>query len=435
MFTRKVISVAIASTLLATTAFANTKKDEQDDSVGSWGPWEGVQTAAGPGAGGINITPLLIQFANAGNNTDGSAFDASAEGDQAAPAGFRQYMAWYSRTEHAEPESTERGYFRDLTQPFLNSVPVEGQGDEQPTLSSVTDGVVSHGRELDYTIGSDAGEGTHNSRDVGWKYGQTGPMSVEARNVVKRNKVVKTFNTTVGKGKKAKTFNHEIVKVGNKQAIRFEAGGYERKGPPMPYTMVFGSFAGIDVFQEKRKKANKADKPKNWKNVGDSFTTVNNRGDFIIGLSSTLDTVNTTLAGVNDLHYSGGFAKGGPVDITVFTGANASWEGRFHMAPGAAFEVKNGSFSGVDLVGAAQTIVPVSGPEINTLAGQPFPGPGIKTIASVPDVVSMPEVVSGQVNASFFGERAQAIGGIADVTFVGEVGRQVDVFSASADYD
>jgi len=38
MFKRNVVSLAVLTTLVATSAVAANKKDDQDDSVNSWGP-------------------------------------------------------------------------------------------------------------------------------------------------------------------------------------------------------------------------------------------------------------------------------------------------------------------------------------------------------------------------------------------------------------
>ena len=90
---RKGLAVSIALAVMTTAAmsYADTKNDEDEDSVFEWGPWGTVQTAAGPGN---QQASLIISFANGRNTAYSSEFVPGIENPDDG-SGFREYMAWY----------------------------------------------------------------------------------------------------------------------------------------------------------------------------------------------------------------------------------------------------------------------------------------------------------------------------------------------------
>jgi hypothetical protein len=292
MFKRNVISLAVLTTLVATTAAAANKKDDQEDSVSSWGPWNGVQTAAGPG--GAATVPLLIQFADLQGNTDGSAFDAGVEDDN---SGYREYMAWYSRKAHDKRNSTERAYFSE------RPVPVDG-GEGATTV--------------DYAIATEAGDQTHNPRTA--KLNRSGAfVSFDYKNKKNRNKQYIYTNAVTQNGKD----------IGSRAEADLAEIAY-----------FSGNWYGKDEVKQKGQ----------WKQ-----SQLNNRGDFVFGQSSSIASVNNLLAGNATAVYQSksAFAKGGYVRIELELGAGASWSGYFNPngKNNHSFTVQNGTFNGVDLAG------------------------------------------------------------------------------------
>lgn len=309
MFKRNVVSLAVLTTLVATSAVAANKKDDQDDSVNSWGPWNGVQTAAGPGAGAA--VPLLIQFANSQNNTDSSAFDAGVENDN---AGYREYMAWYSRTKHGD-DKYARGSFESVTL-------IDGPEGSQ---------------KLDFVVGTESGDQTYSPRKLkGRDLGHFSHFS----NVKKVNK---------------KKTNHQYYHVW--AALNgFPFGMPMKRSEELSeeeIAFLQGYWGGYDELRNNKGKY----KGTRW----------NNQGAFIAGQTSTLASVQNVLAGNVSVNYHGYMAFGGSVDITLNLGAAPSWSGSFNgnfgndHAHGPAFDgsngqmvqfqVNNGAINGVDLNG------------------------------------------------------------------------------------
>lgn len=304
MFKRNVISLAVLTTLVATSAVAANKKDDQEDSVSSWGPWNGVQTAAGPG--GAATVPLLIQFANVQGNTDGSAFDAGVEDDN---SGYREYMAWYSRKAHDKRNSTERAYFSE------RPVPVDG-GEGATTV--------------DYAIATEAGDQTHNPRTA--KLQRNGSfVSVKSTGKLKRNKqYIYTEAVLDNVGKKTPKSKMEV----DLADVAYFAG----------------EWYGKDEVGKLRKGKKGSQPSIAWKQQ-----KLNNRADFVYGQSSSIASVNNLLAGNATAVYQSksAFAKGGYVRIELELGAGASWSGYFdpNGKNNHSFTVQNGTFNGVDLAG------------------------------------------------------------------------------------
>lgn len=450
MFKRNVVSLAVLTTLVATSAVAANKKDDQDDSVNSWGPWNGVQTAAGPGAGAA--VPLLIQFANSQNNTDSSAFEAGAENDN---AGLRQYHAWYSKGAHDKRKSTEQGYFTK----FL----VDDSGEETT---------------FTYAIGTDAGDQERNPRVATFDGSEGGFVSYTKpknskrtiRNIpVDRIKarvlqdgplppvgtivLVESSPVPVGppggapmgppggvpvgppggapmgppgymgpeykmppvlmkrmivvSGKKgpylkelpanARLVVEQQTGVRNKQFVSFDNG--DKEG-----TFFVGTVYGGDEDHQRQrggvKVGNKWVVKPTWSSwTGWNEKSRNNSSSFIYGQSSSIASVNQVLSGTGSAIYGGSFmGNGGNVTLTVNFGSSPSWSGSFNPAGDVpSFAVANGSIKGVDLAGA---------------------------------VTATKGITSGTVNASFFGNSAQHIAGIADVS-VFKDDRFVEVFTTT----
>ena len=309
MFKRNVVSLAVLTTLVATSAVAANKKDDQDDSVNSWGPWNGVQTAAGPGAGAA--VPLLIQFANSQNNIDSSAFEAGAENDN---AGYREYMAWYSREAHGKGKnkrkSTVRASFSE------RPIPVDG-GEGNYSVS--------------YAVETEAGSQTHNPRTATLR--KNGAfVSTKMLNPVKRNKQSIYTEAVLQNGKTAKSALDVDL-----ENVAFFAG--EWSGETQAREMRNGEERRAPSFSP-------------WKTK-----SLNNSGNFVFGQSSTIASVNGLLAGNGTAVYESrsAFAKGGYVRMELQLGSNASWSGQFNPKGQPSFNVNNGSFNGVDLAGVVDS--------------------------------------------------------------------------------
>lgn len=130
-----------------------------------------------------------------------------------------------------------------------------------------------------------------------------------------------------------------------------------------------------------------------WTDIVDPFEGqgagywATNEGFFIEGFASTLEVVNSlatdVLAGNVSANYYGSFLNHeSRVSIQLDFGGNPGWTGSFFVPDGPAFTVNNGSINGVDLVG-------------NIDGG---------------------EGVSGTVSASFFGDSAGVIAGLAEAS-------------------
>lgn len=83
------ISIAVCAAMaVSLSANAATQKDSGGDSVNSWGPWEGVKTAAGPRVAQI---PFRIGFVQSQNSRNAAAFEADVE--QETEGGWKGYVA------------------------------------------------------------------------------------------------------------------------------------------------------------------------------------------------------------------------------------------------------------------------------------------------------------------------------------------------------
>ncbi|WP_415881879.1 hypothetical protein [Neptuniibacter sp. QD34_54] len=289
--------VLCSSSLLFSSAAlsAAQKKDAEEESVHSWGPWNGVQTAAGPGVSGNNL-PLSLSFVDAQNATDGSAFEAGVDTvvDNAGP---REYHVYHKRGEY------EQAFFESLV---------------------ITDNINNKKDQVQFSVVTESGE---------------------------------------------------IISVGMRQrrAVGEYSAIFEKKNKGF-WQITVPETDGVTPafylgFWEKKQRKN-----------------VWHKGSFVYGDSSSIDAVLALPQGIEQnaalANYSGFFLNGGNVDITIDFSGSGSWVGQFDM-DGNGFDVTSGSINGVDLVGDA-----------------------------VGD-----SVVAGQVEASFFGSKAQFINGIADVDF------------------
>lgn len=314
MLKRNLLAVAVCSSSLllssGVSAAMQKDKDEGVDSVHTWGPWNGVQTAAGPGAPG-NL-PLSLQFADAQNSTDGAAFEAGVETvvdtvvDNAGP---REYHVYHKRGEY------EQAFFDSLV---------------------ITDQINNKKDQVQFSVATESGE----------------IISVGMR----QRRAVGEYSAIFEK--KNKGFWQITVPETDSVTPAFYLGFWEKK---------------------------------QRKNVW-------HEGSFVYGDSSSIDAVLALPQGIEQnaalANYSGFFLNGGNVDITIDFSGSGSWVGQFDM-DGNGFDVTSGSINGVDLVGNA-----------------------------VGD-----SVVAGQVEASFFGSKAQFINGIADVDFGDE--QIMDVFATA----
>jgi len=402
-----------------------------------------VQTAAGPGAGAA--VPLLIQFANSQNNTDSSAFEAGAENDN---AGLRQYHAWYSKGAHDKRRSTEQAYFTEFSvddsgeeTTFTYAIGTDAGDQERNPRVAIFDG--SEGGFVSYTKPTRKNTRTIRSTPVdrikapilgegplppvgtivlvetpipmgppggapmgppgGAPMGPPGYMGPEAHKIppvrMKRMIVVSGKN---GPYLKQLPPNARLVvqnQTGerNKQFVSFENG--DKEG-----TFFVGTVYGGDGKQHRQRQGVKVGNKWVVKPTWSSWTgwnekSRNNSSSFIYGQSSSIASVNQVLSGTGSATYGGSFmGNGGDVSLTVNFGSSPSWSGSFNPAGDVqSFAVENGSINGVDLAGA---------------------------------VTATKGITSGTVNASFFGNSAQHIAGIADVSGF-EDERFVEVFTTT----
>ncbi|WP_415894354.1 hypothetical protein ACMXYN_08365 [Neptuniibacter sp. PT8_73] len=380
MWTKNLLATSMTTALLfSASANATTQNDEVQDSVFGWGKWSAsIQTAAGPGVTGAAVLPLLSGFAQPQNNINSDAFVANTEGRSTGRtaavtegetiidnAGLRQYQAWYSANAHAQPNSTERAYFTEF------------EYDEESNA-------------LNYAVGTDAGEQTHNPRQAFYEDEQSAFVSTEK---LSRDK------TTIDKiklGGGLKIITQEQTVLRSQQTITVSS-------PEEDSNVFYGS---LSDFLQERSRTRSGLKLKNtwlggtppwgtWSKWEDS--PANNSSNFIYGQSASIDAVTQVLSGAGTAVYSGGFMGfGGGVELTLDFGKK-SWSGSFNPNNAPAFAIAKGTFKGVDLAGK---------------------------------VTATKNIASGTVDASFFGSKAQHIGGIADIKGTkGE--RFVEVFGTS----
>ncbi|EAR60248.1 hypothetical protein [Neptuniibacter caesariensis] len=361
MWTRTLLATSVATALVfGASVNAAANKDDDNDSVRSWGPWNGVQTAAGPGAAGAILPPFIAAVDQNSNNTNSSSFDANFSENVVDNAGYREYMAWYSRTKH-EDGKYERGTFNSITE---------------------IDGPEGRGRSrLDFEVGTEAGDQTYSPRVLsGFDAGFFAHYHDSKR--VNRKKTNHQF--------------FHLMTILNGQAGPFKpvAQG-ELSEEEIAYYQ--GSWGGLDHFKRNNGR---------WK-----MDRFNNRGVFIIGQTSSIDSVQNVLAGNSSVNYSGHMMFGGSVNITLNLGAAKSWSGSFN----ANFDNKHAYGPAVDGGEGGMVQFQVNNGIIN----------GVDLSAVVND-----NNVTGAVDASFFGDQAQHINGIVDVEHT-ELGDLVDVFQTS----
>lgn len=347
------VSVALAVMATASMSYANTQKDDEEDSVFQWGKWRAVQTAAGP----TNAAPpLSIGFANSQNTTDSSSFVpgvSSPEGSE-----FREYMAWYSKESHDDGRKYERAFFESVEEGFDGA-----------------EGAPSVG----FTVSTEAGEQTY-----------TPDMVLEGSS-----------------GLKGAGYSADQSEWGSKYGYK---NWYQKKNTESE------SFEYSSVFNEldEKRRYNEGDiayVAGQWSDNESEITyrkgrqiwsskTVNDVGFFVSGNTTTLASINQLISGDVQASYSGQFMTAhnfaGNVNMIVDFGSN-SWSGDF-VTPSStgghnlAFSVDNGVVNGVDLSGAG------SGSDRNTKG-----------------FFHYDQSVTGQVDASFFGTNGQYINGIAEV--------------------
>lgn len=318
MFKRNLVSVSFASVLLSSSlaATANTHKDDEEDSVKSWGQWaKQYATAAG---GEINTRALAFASlgqGEAGRNSQNEADVETGYKVEIDNAGERQYVSWGARN-------------------GFSSVPT---GSKRAEIEVSVDGA-----EGSYIVASF--DDRHDSVLLDRNDRQLGGVGYE-EGYFKTHDGLRWSFLTLEDGE----------------------GDYQR------------GYWYTDF------------------NPGSGWVT--NAGFFITGMTSTVTAVeglaNDVLAGNVSAVYNGAFlGNRGDVTIEVDFGRNAGWTGSFKPVDFVEFDAK-GTFEGVNLVGS-----------INT-AG-----------------------VTGTVDASFFGDNANVIAGIAEAN-AGEAGDFVGVFETS----
>lgn len=299
------VAVCSSSLLFSSGVLAAVQKDKEQgsDSVHTWGPWNGVQTAAGPGTPG-NL-PLSLQFADAQNTAEGSDFEAGFTGEGEA----REYHVYRKRGKY------EQAFFDSLV---------------------VTDKADNKKDQVKFKVTTESGK----TINVGMR---------------QRQAVEDSYVEFI---KERKAFI-QLAVLNSDNSTAFYMGYWDKQ-----------QNNGV------------------WKTA-----------DFVYGESSPITAVLALPQGIENspalANYSGYFLNDrGSVDITIDFSGSGSWTGQFDLA-GHDFNVANGAISGVDLSGSA--------------VGE--------------------SVVSGKVEASFFGSQAQYINGIADVDFGEE--QVMDVFISS----
>lgn len=372
MWTRTLLATSVATALVfGASVNAATNKDDDNDSVRSWGPWNGVQTAAGPSAGSA---PLLIQFANSNNVIKRDDFQSPVVDN----AGYREYGVWRTRGNKLGENAVARAD-HEVTRLILKR---------------------NRADKLDFVVTNDLNENTYSPRLLSGYYDDKTGSGYFSN--------TKRVNNKNGSYR----YNHQYYNVSGVVTV----DGGEGAGPGYP---PFIPFFILPPQQQELSQEDIAFLQGYWSGSDSMFNSkgqykghrVNNRGVFIAGQTSTIDSVSNLLAGNVVASYSGRFMSGGAVNLTLNLGANPSWSGTFngnfeqnlnHLGPRMGskgsmveFSVNNGTFNGVDLNGSVNS-----------------------------------NGVTGVVEASFFGKGAEHINGITDVNHV-ERGAMIDVFSTT----
>lgn len=390
---KKLTLATMISTLLVSSVYADQKKDEEEDSVTEWGPWAiPVATAAGPE---IAVSPLL--FAG-GVGPEHVFFDPDLpveEGCQpGAPCGYASYYPFsYDYSENEEVSSQSRGPRGDFfAQHGVTSLtPVSAGFFMEELAIDGAEGLRKRPRfgSLQFAVapGGDAGQ-----------YIDILSLPLEER--YRLGPVLAFYG-----------YDDENLRLDGLVDTSIRCiGNCRNRGPRgrSPYMRLDqGHLAGVrgDGLSHGFWLSG-ADNP------GDEFIQAY-LGSFVFGTTSTLSDISSLqsqLEGMNEFsefaseltaQYKGHTALGAGVHLNINFSDN-TWGGSFNRGRDGqvmAYASENGT-SLIGHVGFSVEGGTISGINLNAGSGALSARDGS---------------VSGTVTASFFGEGANQIGGVADI--------------------
>lgn len=346
MFNRKLLSISIASVLLTSSlsVSANAQKDDEDDSVNSWGKWaQNYATAAG---GEINTAALAFGFSR--QSETGNVDQNTPVVDGKGP-GYRQYVSWGKGNYSANrPNGTARAAI---------AYTLSDEGSVFSVISESGDSFSSG------SLGSTSG--------------------VDPRLVPFEDEYFASGNDNIDGGEGSADYQYISLEAGDGDYNRgywYEDTWVESESPyPLP--------------------SQESESEPLFPIDGPEGMWATNEGFFIEGFTSSLDAVNqlavnVTAGNASAMYYGSFLNHRSKIRIEVDFGASPSWAGDFGVAGYGGFHA-SGVIQGVDLVG-------------NIDGG---------------------EGASGTIEASFFGENAGVIAGIAEANLNG--GAFVEVFETN----
>lgn len=363
MFDRKLISISIASALLTSSlaVSANTQKEEDEDSVTSWGKWaQQYATAAG---GEINTNAL--SFASLGQGETGRngqnepGFELNnLSCDAGSFCGFAVYR-----------QNRESGQNDDYE--FMAFDGAEGVGKIDVVVSPemFPEGQINPQKKLS-KLKEPGGTPISGSYTVTDENG----LVIQANGLEGYVDPEFFFRRHGGMGRMSHT--------GDEMQGSVEGAGISYHQTRGPDVLVRGGFG---AFEDQ------------WDESGYDYTWI--EGQFIGGITTSLSQLNdfvSSLEGRSTVTYSGWtFREYGTRDarlhsLTINFGDN-SWDASFGGRSG--FEVTDGQVSGINFSAGSDQL-------------------------SARDAVS----VTGSVNGAIFGNQAQSVGGMIDIVKTVEVG-------------
>lgn len=391
MFNRNLISISVASVLL-TSSFAvsaNTQKEEEKDSVTSWGKWaQQYATAAG---GEINTNALSFSSLGQGetgrNGQNEPGFDQK-NGLECAPGSNCGYASIY-RISASENDgvNTRRPSSAKFNFALLGSGEEEVEGALFRVVPIDGSGLVVSPLLTDSVAVADLVEGINDEFGI--------PLGFEGEGGVYYKITDGSLNAITNANFEC-TSRHQC----SGSLSELAEGGIQIDGSEG--SVIHGL----------------------WLNAGEDVTGIfANVGGFVYGQTSTLDDIESLksnlgmmmpFANVMDLQgdgfggallasYQGHTALGAPVHLSInFT--DNTWGGSFNGGSDSlvlAYQSENGN-SALGHVGFTVTNASING--VNLTAGSEH--------LSASDALG---AVTGSVNASFFGEGASNIAGVAEI--------------------